>query len=363
MRSIDHHHLARFALSLSLSFAVAALAACGRSSPDGGTDAAEIDAIARAAAFDTEAELTALLDDDYTTDAEVTVIATDVATTVATQITGDAVAALPFNDPATLNDDLRSELDAVYLAFDTTILQVSDVEDTARGVCFDSEAELVAELDDQYLPIDYLPDFVDLQNVPPDLADGDDNTIVSALLPLEINGTQVALDTTGCVNGEALVFQGGAFSCLTPTVPATPVTPVTAGAIGAAGANTRPFEALPIAIKTEVVNATIPAAGTPQDTAVYNVANPPPRNMLVIDAWAVVTTVTGTPSWNLRDGAGVDLTTAVPVGAVGDVTRIADFSGNVVQRTINTNELLNVRITGAAGDNATITVFILALPL
>lgn len=335
--------------------------ACGRTSPDGGTDVAEIEATARAVAFDTEVELTDLLDDDYTTDAEVTVIATGVATDIATQVTGDAIAALPLNDLATFNADLRAELDPVYLAFDTTILNVGDVEDTAKGVCFDTEAELTAELDDQYLPIDFLPDFGDLQNVPADLADGDDNTVAGVTGPLELNGTTLAIDTAGCVNGEALVFQGGSFSCLTPTVPSTPAG---ASAVGAAALNTRPFEALPIIIKAEGINVAAIAANSTQDILVYNGANPPPRNMLLVDAWAVATTVTGAPTWHLREAAANDLTTPVPLGAAGDVTRIIDFN-NAAQRNIAVGDTLQVRMTADAdgNDTATFTVYILAIPL
>jgi hypothetical protein len=203
-----------------------------------------------------------------------------------------------------------------------------------------------------------LPDFADLQNVPADLADGDDDSVTAATAPLQITGTTLAISTAGCVNGEALTFQGGTFSCLTPTVPATPAS---ASAVGAAGANTRPFEALPIVVKTEV-NVTLAAAT--QDVVVYNGANPPPRSMLVIDAWAVANTIAGaTLTWHLREAGANDLTTEVPLGASGDVTRIADFNGNLAQRTINVGEQLQVRVTGTVGDAANFTVFIMALPL
>lgn len=349
--------------SLALVASLSLVTACGRTNPDGGTDAAEIEAAAKLAAFDTEAELTALLDDDYLP-AETVVLDEAAVAAIATQVTDDAISLLPFNDPATLNADLRAELDDTYLARDTALLDVTDVEDAARAACFDIESELTAVLDDEYLPIDYLPDFADLQNVPADLADGDANTVTAVTPPLELNGSTLAIDTNGCVNGEALVFQGGAFSCLTPTVPATPVSPATATAVGAAAANTRPFEALPIVIKAEFVNVTIAAANGTQDVTVYNGANPPPRALLIIDAWAVTSTVTGAPAWSLREGGANDLTTEVLLGAAGDVTRTADFN-NAGQRNIAIGDTLQVRMTADAdgADNATFTVYMLALPL
>ncbi len=352
-------------LVASVSLLALSLVACGRSSPDGGTDAAEIEAAAKIAAFDTEEELTALLDDDYLP-AETVILDADAVTAIATQVSDDAISLLPFNDPATLNDDLRAELDNTYLARDTALLDVTDVAAAARAACFDIESELTDALDDEYLPIDYLPDFGDLQNVPADLADGDDdtNTVQAVTAPLELNGSTLAIDTNGCVNGEALVFQGGAFSCLTPTVPATIVSPATATAVGAAAANTRPFEALPIVIKAEFVNVTIAAANGTQDVTVYNAASPPPRAMLIIDAWAVTSTVTGAPAWHLREAAANDLTTEVLLGAAGDVTRTADFN-NAAQRNIAIGDTLQVRMTADVdgADNATFTVYMLALPL
>lgn len=352
----------QFVIRCFVSFVLLALSACGRSDPDGGADATEIETAAKRAAFDTEEELTALLDDNYLAASTDLVDETEVEA-IATGITDAAIAALPFNDPATLNAELRDELDAVYLSIDFAIGE-ADIADAARAVCFDEEAELTALLDDDYLPIDYLPDFGDLQNVPADIADGDDDTVTAVTAPLQLAGATLSLSTNGCVNGEALTFQGGAFSCLTPTVPPTIVSPATALAVGAATANTRPFEALPIVIKAEFINQTIAAANATADVVVYNAANPPPRSLLLIDAWAVATAVTGSPSWHLREGGANDLTTEVTLGAAGDITRIAGFN-NAEQRNIIANDTLQVRMTADAdgNDNATFTVYMLALPL
>lgn len=72
----------------------------------------------------------------------------------------------------------------------------AEVESLAGAVCFDSEDELTAVLDDNYLPANYQPQFTwdDLLDRPADLVDGDDDTRYSAGSGLQLNGTELSLD-------------------------------------------------------------------------------------------------------------------------------------------------------------------------
>ncbi len=106
--------------------------------------------------------------------------------------------------------ELRAELDGVYLtagyapawsmltgvpgdlADGDDVRSRSEVEDWARGVCFDSVAELRAELDAVYLSAGYAPDWSQLTGVPADLADGDD---VRSQSEVEAWARGVAYDT------------------------------------------------------------------------------------------------------------------------------------------------------------------------
>lgn len=305
-----------------------ALAACGRSDPNGSLDTVEAAAVARTACFDTEAELRAALDDAY----------------------------VPA-DTAGLEAELVTLLDDNYLAADTPLLQDADVQ----GLCFDTEAELTALLDDDYLPADFIPPpvaFAALTGIPADLADGDDNTIYSGTSPIEVTGTDISLDPTGCVNGDALGFGGGTFGCTPPSLQA-----VGAEAVGAAAANARPFEAVPLLAKVEVASGALAAIGDAVDVVIYDAANPAPRALLIVDAWAVGAALATTPpNWHLRDQL-FQITDNVAAPNVGGIARVTLFV-NPAFRSIDVADTLSVRVTAvAAGDNATFTVYVLALPL
>lgn len=371
------------------------LVACGRTNPNGGTDAAEIEATARAVAFDTEEELTLALDDDYLAGdtvllqpTDVQTIATDIATDIATTTVND----LAFNDVA----ELQAELDTVYLRFDSTnIPDAADVETIARDACVDTQGEVQALVDGIYLQQDGsdFPTiaFADLSGIPNGLADGDNNTVVSAVAPLSVNGAgalsistaaplavnagslgvnvaaplavsagALGISTAGCTAGEAITFDGANFICTTPDVPLSPADAVS---VGSATANTRPFEGLPSIAKVEVAYNIAAANGT-QDIAIYNVANPPPHDMLIVDTWAVVTVATtGAPTWKLRNGA-TDVTDPVAVGALNSVGRVAGYN-NLVEREVSAGDTLVVRVTadGTGGAAGTITVFTLGIPV
>lgn len=317
--------LATLALSTTL-----ATVACGRSDPNGALDGAEVDALARAVCFDSEEELTAALDDDYV---PVGTVFLDV----------DAVKEACFDS----EEELTAALDDDYLD-----------ADAVAALCFDTEDELTAALDDNYLAADFVPsvDFADLVGVPADLADGDDDTLFTGTSPIEVTGTDIALDPTGCVDGDAISFQGGSFGCAPPSVQ-----PVGTDGVGAAAANTRPFEAVPFLAKLEVTSGVLGAGGV-ATVALYNAANRSPHAFLIVDAWAVGTALSGTPTWHLRDQA-VQITGDVAAPAAGAIGRVAAFA-NQAGRNIAVTDNLDVRVTAvAAGDNATFTVYVLALPL
>lgn len=331
---MSHH---RFSLTLA-ALSLSTLVACGRSDPNGSLDATEADAVARAACFDTEDELRAVLDAAYI---PLDTVFLDVAAVQAACIDSEA--------------ELTPLLDDNYLAADTVLLDIADV----TAVCFDSEADLTAILDDNYLAANFVPniDFADLTGVPADLADGDDDTIYTGTSPVAVTGTDISLDPTGCVNGDALSFQGGSFGCAPPSVQ-----PVGTEGVGAAAVNTRPFEAVPILAKVEVASGALAAAASIATIQLYNAANRAPHAFLIVDAWAVGTALTGAPVWHLRD-LTTQITDDVPAPAAGAIGRVASFA-NQGARNILVTDSLDVRVTAtAAADNATFTVYVLALPL
>lgn len=109
---------------------------------------ADVESMARGVCFDTEAELTALLDDNY-------------GVSTATNW-GDIT-----NRPVGLDDG-------------DDVLSQAQSEAYARGVCYDTEAELTAVLDDNYKPASYAPAWTDITGRPTGLDDGDNNTTYTA---------------------------------------------------------------------------------------------------------------------------------------------------------------------------------------
>jgi hypothetical protein len=326
-------------LLCALALPLLVSAACGRSDPDGSLDAVEVDAVARSVCFDTAEELRTVLDGSYLP-------------------TGTALLSVADVTDACFDTEteLRDALDETYLSADTLILSSTDVE----ALCFNTELELRTLLNDDYLPASFVPvvAFDDLTGVPVDLADGDDDTTYTATAPLVVAGTDVSLDTTGCVDGDALGFAGGSFGCERPSV-----RPVDAEAVGAVAANTRPFEAIPILVKVEVASGVLAVIGDQVNVDIYDAANRAPRPLLIVDAWAVGTAPSTTPpNWHLRDGAA-QITADVVAPNVGVVTRVTAFA-NQALRNIDVADTLTVRVTAvAAGDDATFTVYVLALPL
>jgi YD repeat-containing protein len=70
------------------------------------------------------------------------------------------------------------------------------IESWAAGVCFDQESELTTLLDNNYLDINWRPDWTDLRDVPADIADGDADTTYTAGNGLQLSGTRFDLDET-----------------------------------------------------------------------------------------------------------------------------------------------------------------------
>lgn len=180
---------------------------------------AEVEAWAQGVCYDTEAELTAVLDDNYLPSTytpawnDLTGVpagfadGSDDARTQA-EVEGWA-RAVAYDSEAELTADLNdnylpisytptwSSLSGVPGGFadgiDNQVSQ-SQVETWARGVAYNTEAELTADLDDNYLPATYTPAFGDLTGVPSGLADGDNDTTYSAGTGLSASGTTFNLD-------------------------------------------------------------------------------------------------------------------------------------------------------------------------
>ncbi len=85
------------------------------------------------------------------------------------------------------------------------------VDDRARAVCYDTESELTDALDDNYMPIDWRPNWTDIQGIPADIADGDGGgTAYDA-------GTGLALDGT-TFSADQAIFEGWARAVCYDTV-------------------------------------------------------------------------------------------------------------------------------------------------
>jgi len=68
--------------------------------------------------------------------------------------------------------------------------------DIAAGVCYDNLAELQADLDAVYLTAGYVPSWIDLSDVPSDLADGDDDTTYGVGPGIALDNGAFAIDRT-----------------------------------------------------------------------------------------------------------------------------------------------------------------------
>jgi len=83
--------------------------------------------------------------------------------------------------PFALNAEHAWEAESLEGAtLDDILGQIPDqasLDASIAAVCYDTPAELTAVLDSVYLPSTYVPDWADLQGVPSDLADGDDDTV------------------------------------------------------------------------------------------------------------------------------------------------------------------------------------------
>jgi hypothetical protein len=87
--------------------------------------------------------------------------------------------------------------DGLTRSGDTISLDNATVEDLARGVCFDTRAELRTELDDRYLSVEWVPSWDNLADIPAGFADEVDNdTTYSAGSGITITNTTIALDTS-----------------------------------------------------------------------------------------------------------------------------------------------------------------------
>lgn len=145
-------------------------------------DQAAIEGWAQGVCVDSEAEIRALVDDDYLPATYVpdwsalTGVPTDLAD-------GDA-------------DTTYAAGTGLSLLGTTFEVDQVQVELWAEGVSFHTEDELHAALDDDYLPADHVPDWTDLTSVPPDLADGDDDTTYAAGTGLRLTDTTFEVDQT-----------------------------------------------------------------------------------------------------------------------------------------------------------------------
>ncbi len=143
-------------------------------------EAAEVESIAAGVCFDTEAELTAALDDNYLPAAY-------------TPDWGD-LTGVPDGIADGDDDTTYAAGTGVTLSGTTFSLDSSTVETLARGVAFDTEAELTAALDDNYLPASYTPGWSELTGVPADIADGDADTTYAGGTGVNLSGTTFSAD-------------------------------------------------------------------------------------------------------------------------------------------------------------------------
>ncbi|MEE2902451.1 MAG: hypothetical protein VYC39_08980 [Myxococcota bacterium] len=80
-------------------------------------------------------------------------------------------------------------------------LDRSTVEQWSRAACFDTEQELTAQLDDNYMSSAYTPDWSTLTGMPPSFADNVDNdTVYSGGTGINLDGTSFNLDQSTVEN-------------------------------------------------------------------------------------------------------------------------------------------------------------------
>ena len=91
------------------------------------------------------------------------------------------------------------------LADNTFSINDATIEEIARSAAFDTEEEITNITNELYLPIGYLPDWANLQNIPADLLDGDDDTTYQAGSGLSLSDAgSFALSEDGCQAGFVL---------------------------------------------------------------------------------------------------------------------------------------------------------------
>ncbi|HMV65691.1 MAG TPA: hypothetical protein PKA64_02480 [Myxococcota bacterium] len=165
-------------------------------------DASYIQGLARGVAYDSEAELTAALNDNYLgvdyqpawsgltgmpagfadgIDNTASYVAGTGVNIVGNTISGAYVA----GTGVTITD--------ATIATDPAVLQAA-----ARGVCFDTEAELTAVLDDNYLAAGYVPAWSAISGKPAGFADNVDNDVLGGV---------------ACSNGQSPLFDGATWTC------------------------------------------------------------------------------------------------------------------------------------------------------
>jgi len=100
--------------------------------------------------------------------------------------------------PFALDSEYAREAASLEGATLTDILdQIPDqasLDASITAVCYDQPSELTAVLDSVYMPISYLPNWMDLQDIPADLADGDQNTEYTNGTGLLLDGTELSVD-------------------------------------------------------------------------------------------------------------------------------------------------------------------------
>jgi hypothetical protein len=145
-------------------------------------DSGTVGALAHGVCFDTEAELTALLDDDYLDGGSVSDFST---------VTGVPAEWADGDDDTTYTAGT-----GLTLTSTSFVLQTNHVEIRTRAVTYDTESELTAALDDNYYAASRNPAWAEVNGVPASWADGvDDDTTYNAGAGVVRSGTQLSLNT------------------------------------------------------------------------------------------------------------------------------------------------------------------------
>jgi hypothetical protein len=149
-------------------------------------DAAYIQNNARSVAYDSESELTGALDDNYLPAGYAPAWGTLTGVPAGFADGVDNTGA-----PYTAGPGIS--IDGTAISADASFIQ-----STARGVCYDTEAELTGLLNDNYLPATYTPTWTELSGKPAGFADNVDNDLFSTL---------------GCTNGQSPIHNGVTWTC------------------------------------------------------------------------------------------------------------------------------------------------------